>query len=581
MSSRRRSVAALLSLGLLAGLAAAAPAGAAAPAPDQGPTGTYIVQAVPGQLAPVTERVEQLGGSVTRSLGIIDAVTVDASAAVVAQLRQDARVEQVSENGRVDLLNTAYDPLSDPASMYNVTQVTGARYTWGKGFTGSGVDVALIDSGVTAVPGLDGAGKVVHGPDLSFESQSADTRNLDTFGHGTHMAGIIAGKDAGANPASSSGSAESFLGMAPDARIVSVKVADAYGATDVSQVIAGIDWVVQHKNDPGFNIRVINLSFGTPSAQSYLLDPLAHAAEQAWHRGIVVVVSAGNDGGGTGKLLNPAQNPYVIAVGAERNNGTTALSDDTIPDFSTRGDGVRNPDVVAPGASVQSLRVPGSWIDTQYPSAQLGERFFRGSGTSQSAAVVSGAVANLLQQRPGLTPDQVKVMLRGTAAPLKAADLQAQGKGLVKLDKSIAMSTPVAAQTWTRSTGNGSLDAARGDAKLVLDGVTLDGERDIFGTAFDSGADAQLAAAGTAWTDGTWNGNVWTGRTWAAGSWESATWAGSTWTGRTWAGRTWAAGTWNGRTWAGQSWTDPNSTAAGTLTGRTWAGRTWAGGGWK
>ena len=575
MSTARRTAGALLSLALLGGLVAATLAAAAVPAAQ---ADGWIVRAAPGTLPAVSARAEALGADVARTLGIIDAVAVEATPAVADRLRRDPLVTEVVEDAAVELTSTTYDPVGDAGSMYNVTTVTGTRNQW-KSLTGKGVDVALIDSGVTPVEGLATTGKVVYGPDLSFESQSADTRDLDTYGHGTHMAGIIAGKDAGASTFSPSPT--SFLGMAPDARIVSVKVADAYGATDVSQVIAGIDWVVQHKNDPGFNIRVLNLSFGTPSTQSYLLDPLAHAAEQAWHQGLVVVVSAGNDGTGTGKLLNPAQDPYVIAVGAEKANGTMGLSDDVIPDFSTRGDGTRNPDVVAPGASIQSLRVPGSWIDTQHPTAVLGGRFFRGSGTSQAAAVVSGAAALLLQQRPGLSPDQVKVMLRGNAVALKAADLQAQGRGLAKTDRTLAAATPVnVAQTWTRSSGTGSLDAARGGQRLTLDGVVLDGERDIMGAAFDSTAHATAAASGTAWTDGTWNGTVWTGRSWASTGWESAAWAGNAWSGRSWAGRSWASGSWLGRSWAGQSWTDPSSTAGGTLTGRSWAGRSWAGGGW-
>ena len=574
MAAPRRTTGALLALALLSGLAATT-----TPAAAEGPADGYIVRAAPGTLAAATARVADLGGTVTRTLGIIDAVAVDATPAVAARLRADALLGEVTADGRVELATTTYDPVADTGSMLNVTTVTGTRQQWKGGLTGKGVDVALIDSGVTPVEGLATTGKVVHGPDLSFESQSSATRNLDTFGHGTHMAGIIAGKDSTADPASPTST--QFVGMAPDARIVSVKVADAYGATDVSQVIAGIDWVVQHKNDPGFNIRVLNLSFGTPSTQSYVLDPLAHAAEQAWHKGLVVVVSAGNDGTGTGKLLNPAQDPYVLAVGAEKSQGTKSIFDDTIADFSTRGDGTRNPDVVAPGASIQSLRVPGSWIDTQNPTAVLGERFFRGSGTSQAAAVVSGMAALLVQQRPGLSPDQVKSLLRGNAVSLPAADVQAQGKGLAKTDRAVNASPQNATQTWTRSTGTGSLDAARGDAKLVLDSVPLSGEQDIFGNAFDSTTHAALAEAGATWTDGDWLGRTWAGRTWAAGSWESAVWAGNTWTGRTWAGRTWASGSWLGRTWAGQSWTDPTTNAAGTLTGRTWAGRTWAGGGWK
>ena len=243
-----------------------------------------------------------------------------------------------------------------------------------------------------SVDGLSAPGKVVNGPDLSFESQADNLRYLDSNGHGTFMAGIIAGRDNSVTSPSQAGPNQ-FLGMAPDARVVSVKVGDAFGATDTSQVIAAIDWVVKHRNDNGLNIRVLNLSFGTDGTQSYALDPMAYAAETAWRKGIVVVTSAGNDGYGSSALNDPAYDPYLMAVGAVDLNGTTNHSDDTVPAWSSTGDGVRNPDLVAPGVSIVSLRDPASQIDQAYPSAVVGTRFFRGSGTSQAAAMVSGAVA--------------------------------------------------------------------------------------------------------------------------------------------------------------------------------------------
>ena len=151
--------------------------------------------------------------------------------------------------------------------------------------------------------------QVINGPDLSFDSQAPNLTDIDTYGHGTHMAGLIAGRDAAIPPGKEDEADHYFVGAAPGARIVSIKVAASDGATDVSQVIAAIDWIVQHRNSDGLNIRVLNLSFGTDGTQDYQLDPLAYAAEVAWHHGIVVVVAAGNSGFGTPQLNNPAYDP--------------------------------------------------------------------------------------------------------------------------------------------------------------------------------------------------------------------------------------------------------------------------------
>ena len=207
-------------------------------------------------------------------------------------------------------LKYEFSPKEYSGSMYWVTnEITGASTYWSDGHTGAGIDVALIDSGVVAVNGLTYPGKVINGPDLSFESQVDNLRYLDTFGHGTHIAGIIAGRDDGITDLQR-GNESSFIGMAPDARLVNIKVADSQGAVDVSQVIAAIDWVVQHRNDNGMNIRVLNLSYGTDGLQDYQVDPLTHAVERAWKAGIVVVVASGNDGNAT-PLRNPAYDPFV------------------------------------------------------------------------------------------------------------------------------------------------------------------------------------------------------------------------------------------------------------------------------
>lgn len=218
------------------------------------------------------------------------------------------------------------------------------------------------------------------GPDLSFDSQSPELAQCDGCGHGTHLAGIIAGRDVTGSPSEFAGDTSSFLGVAPDARIVSVRAGDFGGEVDVTQVIAAIDWVVEHRNDPGFNIRVINLAYATDSLQSHVEDPIAHAVEAAWKAGIVVVVSGGNSGGfvvqpsNSKGLMHPARDPWVIAVGATETNGTRDYSDDTVAGFSNLGDGLNNeksnPDVVAPGRSIVGLRVRGAlWTRSTPPPA--------------------------------------------------------------------------------------------------------------------------------------------------------------------------------------------------------------------
>ncbi len=263
-----------------------------------------------------------------------------------------------------------YDPASDVNSMASVTDYTGAQAWWAAGYTGQGVDVALIDSGVAPVQGLTTPGKIVYGPDLSLESQAPNLTNLDTFGHGTFMAGLIAGRDDSLTAPYGDAPASAYRGMAPDARIVSIKVATADGGVDTSQVIAAIDWVVQHRNDNGLNIRVLNLSYGTNSSQWYGVDPLAYAVEQAWDAGIVVVAAAGNSGfqskGSSPALANPAYDKRIIAVGASDSMGTATMADDTVPDFSAaaKTGSARAPDFVAPGVHLEGLRVANSWIDT-------------------------------------------------------------------------------------------------------------------------------------------------------------------------------------------------------------------------
>jgi serine protease AprX len=499
--------------------------------------------------------VSAYGGTVDRQLDIIGGFTADVPADRIDALRGVAGVASVSENAGLALQSTDVEGQADqPGSLYTIAnKVTGASAMWDAGYTGKGVDVAVIDSGVVPVDGFQTPGKVVYGPDLTQEAHGP-AKNLDTYGHGTSMSGIIAGRDSAAG-SSVSGDSSNFVGMAPDARIVSIKVADAKGHTDVSQAIAAIDWVVQNRNKNGMDIRVLNMSFGTDGVQDYLLDPLAYAAEQAWHKGIVVVVAVGNEGFGTAKVNNPAYDPYLIAVGSSSSNGTATTADDVVSTFSNDGDGTRNPDLVAPGEKVVSLRTPGSYLDTTYPAARIGERLFRGSGTSQAAAVVSGAAALLIQQRPGITPDEVKALLTGTAQPIPAATAAQQGSGLIDLASAKDAPTPAnAKQTFAVSTGVGSLEAARGSVHVSVNGKVIKGEVDVRGRAFNSSTWAAGLRNSTNWKGATWSGVSWSGVSWSGVSWSGVSWSGVSWSGVSWSGVSWSGVSWSGVSWSGVSW---------------------------
>jgi hypothetical protein len=624
---------------------------------------SVIVRELPGSSDVAEQAVIRAGGTVGRHIDIIDAFVADVPAGAVAAVANAPGVHSVSENRVLNPLGhvvDGFDQRADAGSMWRSLRTMRVHSMWNHGYSGKGVDIALIDSGVSPVDGLSD-GNVINGPDLSFESQADNLRYLDGYGHGTHMAGIIVGKDDAADavdvnsdgdfdddegkcvdlngdgdwddveapPADLNGDGDTddpgeagadlngdgdyvdvevfgsdlngdgdcydkdvfygalvkhhFVGVAPEARVVNVKVGTAHGTTDVSQVLAAIDWIVQNRNSNGMNIRVLNLSFGTDGVQNYRIDPLTYAAEVAWRHGIVVVVAAGNSQFGTAKLNNPAYDPFVIAVGADNTLGTKAYKDDEIASFSARGSVYRHPDLVAPGKSIVGLRTPMSRIDQDYPSARVGAtpRFFKGSGTSQAAAFVSGAAALLLEQRPGLTPDRLKHLLMATAHELPNADQLGQGEGLVNL-KLARDSAASGRQDFDLAIGTGSIEAARGSAHVVdEEGNALEGEVDIFGAPWDGATWAVESLDTTAWSNGYWNGHPWTGDcfctdTWAGPSWTHQVWSDPSWSGRSWSGRSWSASTWMGRSWSGDSWIGNGDTDNTGLTGRSWSS-----GGWK
>jgi serine protease AprX len=564
----------------------APPASATAVAP--GPMVRVVVTGAPGAQPAVAAAVTALGGKVDAELGVVDGVSADVPASAVNALRQAPGVRSVSADarGRLQSLDPTlgYDVAGDDGSLFDVAQITHAKDAWTKGYTGKGVGVALIDSGVAPVQGLT-SGNVVQGPDLSFESQDPDLVHKDTFGHGTNMASIIVGRDAvGTGATYAKPDTHQFTGIAPDARLVALKVAAADGGSDVSQVIAAIDWVTQHAHDPGMNIRVLNLSYGTDSTQSPALDPLAYAVENAWRAGVVVVVSSGNDGTTRAGLADPAIDPLVIAVGADDPNGTDSVGDDTVPAFAQRGTLLRHVDLIAPGVHILGLRDPGGNIDLANPGARLGSRFLRGSGTSQAAAVVSGLAALYLQRYPTATPDQVKAALMTSATAPSYVKRIFAGLGVPDVNKAIGAPLPsgtLAAQLPTGATGAGTLEGARGSSHVSNVYGLLSGEVDIFGQAWNADSWASASKVGTSWSGGTWRGVDWTNSAWSSsGTWDAHSWSAYDWTAHSWSAHSWSAHSWTTAGWDAHSWTD-SSWQSCLWSSSSWSSSSWSSASWS
>lgn len=301
------------------------------------------------------------------------------------------------------------------------TPVVQAPPVWRSGFTGRGVGIAILDTGIYPHPDL-----VTPRRRLIAFKDFVNNRAIsyDDNGHGTHVAG-----DAAGNGIRSRGL---FRGPAPEAHLIGIKVLDKYGSGYLSDVLAGIQWAINFKNR--FNIRVMNLSLGTEATQSSLFDPLCQAVRKAWAAGIVVCAAAGNSGPGLGTIDSPGIEPAIITVGADNTRRTISIADDFVASFSSRGptiDRVIKPDVIAPGVNIRSLRSPGSYEDVNYPRLRVGNWYFILSGTSMSTPICSGVAALLIQKNPRITPNALKQALKSTARKIGRYPAVAQGSGLI------------------------------------------------------------------------------------------------------------------------------------------------------
>ncbi|HKW96760.1 MAG TPA: S8 family peptidase [Bryobacteraceae bacterium] len=373
-------------------------------------------------------KIRSRGGELRHDLsGVINGAHYTIPAHRLAELSEDPEVAYISPDRPVH----AMLDYANPTVNANIAR----RYGW----DGTGVGIALIDSGLEGRPDLNhlssSASRIVYSASFLPQTLSYYTETNDTYGHGTHVAGILAGNGA---MSTCSRCTRSFIGIAPNANIINLRVLDTNGNGTDSSVISAINAAVSLAKT--YNIRVINLSLGRPAYESYIQDPLCQAVENAWKSGIVVVVAAGNSGrdnsfsnNGYGTIMAPANDPYAITVGAMKDMRTISRSDDLIASYSSKGptlgDHIVKPDIVAPGNRIISLIRAGSTIYTSssantneipnsyYIKNAPGEStmYYELSGTSMAAPMVSGAAALMLQQNHALTPDQVKARLMKTA----------------------------------------------------------------------------------------------------------------------------------------------------------------------
>lgn len=510
------------------------------PAPDAGAETSVVIQGTSG--AAVRDAVVARHGTVTRDLWIVNGVAADVPTRELAALRAEPGITSVSEDVSVQVHDATPSPLHAATAVY--PKVVGADRLWTEGVDGEGVTVALVDTGIAKVPDL--AGRVIGGVDFSGGGNPYN----DEFGHGTFVAGLVAG-----DGTSSGGQ---YKGVAPKAKLVSIKIAGADGSADVSHVLAAMQWAVSSKSQ--FGIRVLNLSLGTDSTQTYHLSPLNAAVERAWDSGIVVTVSSSNNGPGTGTVTKPGDDPLVITVGALDDRGTAGRGDDVMAGFSGQGptvaDGLAKPDLVASGRSVVSLRAPGSAIDSAYPGSRIGSAYFKGSGTSFSTAVASGSVALILEREPGLSPDQVKARVLGTADTGPAGNPNIDGAGSLDVYAAAHAGTYESANAGVpRSLGTGSIDLDRGSLRVQLQ---LGGVVGILGQLLNpvfqllygnevTGQNKLFDAVEYLTTD-------WSGSRWYDSQWSGSRWYGSRWYGSRWYGSRWYTSEWYGSRWYGIAW---------------------------
>lgn len=384
----------------------------------------------------IEENIYKLNGKIKYKLPLIRAIAVEMPYKYIKNIAMSREVIYVSDDVEVQgLLDIASPTVKAPECQR-------------QGYTGEGITAAILDTGVYPHPDLvQPKNRIIGFKDFI----NGINKPYDDNGHGTHVAGDMAG-----NGLSSQGK---YTGIAPNVNLVVAKVLNNEGNGSTSDIVAGMQWVVDNKNKYG--IRILSLSLGSAPSPLSTIDPMLMAVKSVWNSGIVVVAAAGNSGPKEGTIVSPGISPIIITVGAADDKGTVSANDDIVAPFSSRGvyrkcKNIDKPDVVAPGVNITSLAadttyLPSAAIDMHESShevavarkgkqnniAKKGE-YKTMSGTSFATPIVSGAIALLLQKNPKLTPDDVKNIVLASAIKLKDQPKTAQGKGMINIETMLA-----------------------------------------------------------------------------------------------------------------------------------------------
>ena len=502
-----------------------------------------------GDPSAVIQMVQASGGHIDSQMSVLSGFQATVSPQLASRLNHDPRVKRLNINapirwlGSVDSSNlqTRYDSLSHVPTA------------WNGGLDGSEVQVAVVDSGVW--PHADLTQKSASVPSnkgnrlLSAYTNPLAVDPLDHVGHGTHVAGIIAG-----NGHDSGGQ---YIGVAPNALVVSVKIADALGNANEGDVITGLEWVYESNKNHGMHIKVVNLSLESTVPQSYHQSALDAMVEKLWFSGVTVVAAAGN---GAGAVLNaPGNDPFAISVGSIDDNYINSLATAEMASWAMYGttqDGYSKPDVVADGSHVVSLLAPASTLSVTHLGNVVGTSYFKMGGTSMAAPQVAGMAALMLQNNPSLTNRQIKRRLMSHSKPFGTiAYTSTMGKAGGFLDESAV----------------GAIDADTPDTTPVSQSFDPLGNNILAGGLWWSGA----SWANTSWSNTSWSNTSWSSSDFAAASWvtqcgllgcglptlvstvwTNTSWSNTSWSNTSWSNTSWSSIAWNNTSWSNTSWSN-------------------------